>query len=85
MTWMRWQNKQKAPALSSKQRITRAIKSNDVVVLFFRQAGADAGERAWRAWGPYLAERQWGTVREDYSAQGNNWSDFSHEASLGSE
>jgi hypothetical protein len=33
--------KQKAPALSSKQRITRAIKSNDVVVLFFRQRGAD--------------------------------------------
>ena len=27
----------------------------------------------WRRWGPYLSERQWGTVREDYSADGNAW------------
>src|SRR5688572_33019014 len=27
----------------------------------------------WKAWGPYLSERQWGTVREDYSAHGNAW------------
>ena len=31
---------------------------------------------AWRLWGPYLAGRQWGTVREDYSADGNAWSSF---------
>ena len=30
----------------------------------------------WKRWGPYLAERQWGTVREDYSANGDNWADF---------
>nr|WP_294555380.1 glucosidase [uncultured Rhodopila sp.] len=30
----------------------------------------------WLHWGPYLAERQWGTVREDYSADGNAWADF---------
>ena len=30
----------------------------------------------WRLWGPYLAGRQWGTVREDYSADGNAWSSF---------
>ncbi len=28
----------------------------------------------WRAWGPYLSERQWGTVREDYSEGGDAWS-----------
>ena len=33
----------------------------------------------WRAWGPYLSERQWGTVREDYSQNGDAWSYFSHD------
>lgn len=33
----------------------------------------------WRKWGPYLSERQWGTVREDYSANGDAWSYFSHD------
>ena len=33
----------------------------------------------WRAWGPYLSERQWGTVREDYSDNGDAWSYFSHD------
>ncbi len=33
----------------------------------------------WRRWGPYLAERQWGTVREDYSADGDAWNYFTHE------
>src|SRR5262245_49248431 len=33
----------------------------------------------WRRWGPYLSERQWGTVREDYSQDGNAWSYFSHD------
>src|SRR5664279_5187236 len=36
---------------------------------------------AWRAWGPYLSERQWGTVREDYSSNGDAWSYFSHDQS----
>jgi len=35
----------------------------------------------WKKWGPYLSERQWGTVREDYSADGNAWSYFSHDQS----
>src|SRR3954466_79637 len=35
----------------------------------------------WRRWGPYLSERQWGTVREDYSDNGDAWSYFSHEQS----
>ena len=33
----------------------------------------------WRRWGPYLSERAWGTVREDYSADGDAWSSFPHE------
>ena len=35
----------------------------------------------WRKWGPYLSERQWGTVREDYSQDGNAWDYFSHDQS----
>ncbi|HEY0679036.1 MAG TPA: glucosidase [Chitinophagaceae bacterium] len=34
---------------------------------------------AWKKWGPYLSERQWGTVREDYSAYGNAWEHFPHD------
>ena len=33
----------------------------------------------WKKWGPYLSERQWGTVREDYSQDGNAWGYFSHD------
>ncbi|HTZ49925.1 MAG TPA: glucosidase [Verrucomicrobiae bacterium] len=33
----------------------------------------------WKKWGPYLSERQWGTVREDYSHDGNAWDYFSHD------
>ena len=33
----------------------------------------------WRRWGPYLADRQWGTVREDYSAHGTAWDYFPHD------
>src|SRR5204863_96042 len=35
----------------------------------------------WKQWGPYLSERQWGTVREDYSQDGNAWDYFSHDQS----
>ena len=34
---------------------------------------------AWKKWGPYLSERQWGTVREDYSESGNAWEYFPHD------
>ena len=36
-------------------------------------------EKNWKRWGPYLSERQWGTVREDYSAGGDTWSYFPHD------
>ena len=35
----------------------------------------------WKKWGPYLSERQWGTVREDYSQDGNAWNYFTHDQS----
>ncbi|MEU4569628.1 glucosidase [Micromonospora sp. NPDC023956] len=44
-----------------------------------RLAQADSGEQDWRAWGPYLSERAWGTVREDYSEHGTAWDYFPHD------
>jgi hypothetical protein len=41
-------------------------------------AGADPATR-WRRWGPYLSQRQWGTVREDYSADGDAWEYLPHD------
>jgi Glycosyl hydrolase family 63 C-terminal domain len=38
-------------------------------------------EKNWKRWGPYLAERQWGTVREDYSADADSWRYFTHDQS----
>jgi hypothetical protein len=50
------------------------------------QSGAEAQRlnefpdgQGWKAWGPYLSERQWGTVREDYSPHGNAWDYFPHD------
>src|SRR5271156_1272456 len=37
------------------------------------------GKKSWRRWGPYLSERQWGTVREDYSPGGTAWDYFPHD------
>ncbi len=37
------------------------------------------GQPTWRRWGPYLSERSWGTVREDYSSNGDAWSYLSHD------
>ncbi|WP_372753142.1 glucosidase [Mariniflexile sp.] len=51
-----------------------------------KQKGAEAARlavpdnyRNWKKWGPYLAERQWGTVREDYSEHGESWEFIDHE------
>ncbi len=46
-----------------------------------RQRLAAAGDPGtpWKRWGPYLSERQWGTVREDYSEDGNAWDYFPHD------
>ncbi len=44
-----------------------------------RLEDARIGTAAWKAWGPYLSERQWGTVREDYSRGGDAWSYLTHD------
>src|SRR5262245_25305429 len=44
-----------------------------------RLAEARDGKAPWRKWGPYLSERQWGTVREDYSHSGNAWDYITHD------
>src|SRR5271154_7114867 len=44
-----------------------------------RLALCTEAEPSWKLWGPYLSERQWGTVREDYSAFGNAWEYFPHD------
>ena len=43
-----------------------------------RLAENDHRAERWHLWGPYLSERQWGTVREDYSANGDAWNYFTH-------
>src|SRR5204862_5752826 len=44
-----------------------------------RLASDASRQQNWKRWGPYLSERQWGTVREDYSADGSCWDYFSHD------
>jgi len=40
---------------------------------------ANTSKKGWRRWGTYVSERQWGTVREDYSANGDAWNYFPHD------
>ena len=47
-----------------------------------REARREPGEN-WKRWGPYLSERQWGTVREDYSSNGQPWDYFKHDDARG--
>lgn len=44
-----------------------------------RLAAAQTRQAHWRRWGPYLSDRQWGTVREDYSKYGSAWDYFTHD------
>ncbi len=44
-----------------------------------RVEAQSAGREPWREWGPYVSERQWGTVREDYSPHGTAWDSFPHD------
>ncbi|HEY4993543.1 MAG TPA: glucosidase, partial [Nakamurella sp.] len=54
-------------------------KAGDAQAERSRLAEAAGGSAPWRDWGPYLSERAWGTVREDYSADGDAWSFFPHD------
>ena len=44
-----------------------------------RLAASESRQADWKKWGPYLSERAWGTVREDYSADGDAWNYFPHD------
>ena len=58
------------------QRLARKITSKEEERLY---AHSEASVPPWRRWGPYLSERSWGTVREDYSADGNAWNYLPHD------
>jgi hypothetical protein len=62
-----------AAPLRSKEKIVTETKEQNRL-----QAARSEGV-PWRKWGPYLSERQWGTVREDYSQDGNAWNYFTHD------
>ena len=55
------------------------VKAPKATVEQQRLEEASARTAHWRRWGPYLADRQWGTVREDYSANGTAWDYFPHD------
>jgi hypothetical protein len=76
--------------LGVSQRLNRAVCGTDVVKRL-AQPGIETrmeedkrldepAAHGWKQWGPYLSERQWGTVREDYSPGGTAWDSFSHDA-----
>jgi hypothetical protein len=61
-------------------RTTESTRPTDVMEQKRLNQAREAGI-PWKKWGPYLSERQWGTVREDYSGDGNAWDYFSHDQS----
>jgi hypothetical protein len=67
----------------AKSRTGPTVASAGVVDVAEQKRLNDAREAGipWKKWGPYLSERQWGTVREDYSTDGNAWDYFSHDQS----
>lgn len=69
--------KRKSPELMPTQKMKSA--ANAVSAEQARLNDADRGVAAWKRWGPYLSERAWGTVREDYSADGDAWNYFPHD------
>jgi mannosylglycerate hydrolase MGH1-like protein len=61
-------------------RRTTARKTRSALTAEEQRLEADARrEEHWKRWGPYLSERAWGTVREDYSASGTAWESFPHD------
>jgi hypothetical protein len=60
-------------------RVEYEMKSNQTTAEEKRLRDARSQNVPWKKWGPYLSERQWGTVREDYSDSGNAWDYFTHD------
>jgi hypothetical protein len=58
---------------------TKKTVSTEHPVEMKRLSDDKQGIAAWKKWGPYLSERQWGTVREDYSENGDAWNFFTHD------
>jgi hypothetical protein len=60
---------------------TSAVKQCQALITAEENRLAESANRTnhWQRWGPYLSERQWGTVREDYSENGDCWNYFSHD------
>ena len=63
--------------MSQNPELVRLEEANTLETLRLLKLGP--GKKPWRKWGPYLSERQWGTVREDYSQDGNAWDYFTHD------
>ncbi|KAF8629395.1 hypothetical protein AX15_003450 [Amanita polypyramis BW_CC] len=64
---------------SYRQRLSEALGTAYKGAEKYRLQQDDKHEKHWKRWGPYLSDRQWATVREDYSANGDAWSHFPHE------
>lgn len=62
-----------------RERLQQSLGARYRSVEDYRLTQADNYEVHWKRWGPYLSERQWGTVREDYSANGDAWNSFPFE------
>ena len=58
---------------------TQTEKSSAATIEQLRLEEDRLGQKNWRRWGPYVSERSWGTVREDYSASGDAWSWLTHD------
>ncbi|KAF8750988.1 Glycosyl hydrolase family 63 C-terminal domain [Rhizoctonia solani] len=65
---------------SYRQKVLDALGTSYTSVENYRLEQDGRKERHWKRWGPYLAERQWATVREDYSGNGDAWANFPHSA-----
>ncbi|KAI0066247.1 hypothetical protein BV25DRAFT_1797668 [Artomyces pyxidatus] len=70
---------QDAPAKSYRDRVREKLGKDYEGVERYRLDQDNAKARHWKRWGPYLSDRQWATVREDYSADGDVWTHFPHE------
>jgi hypothetical protein len=67
------------PGLNGYEKVEKLNRGFAMTAEHERLEEARQPSRPWKKWGPYLSERQWGTVREDYSEGGNAWDYFTHD------
>src|SRR5262252_6303091 len=67
------------PSIANERRAIQMNQTNESSAEQTRLHDDREGRAAWKKWGPYLSERQWGTVREDYSSNGDAWNYFTHD------